>query len=395
MTEDGDSIDRGLVLFFSAPGSYTGEDVVELHAHGGTALLSLLLARCLALGARVANPGEFTQRAFLNGKLDLVQAESVADLIEAATATAVRAAARNLEGVLSTEVERLAQGLKELRALVEAAIDFPDEEGVDLVPEELLGERLSLLQGALDKLRRQAAQGHLLREGLHVVLVGAPNVGKSSLLNRFAGRDVAIVASVPGTTRDALKEALEVRGVPLHLVDTAGLRAAQDEVEALGIERTRRAIGHADLALLVIAPPEAQDALPGLLAELPGQMPHIVVCNKVDLDGSVAGPRAGRAGPEFGVSARTGAGIEALSEHMLELVGWQAGTGEVVLARTRHLDALARVATHLIAGGAEIARRELFAEELRLAQQALGEICGATLPEDLLGEIFGRFCIGK
>ncbi|KAB2844118.1 MAG: tRNA uridine-5-carboxymethylaminomethyl(34) synthesis GTPase MnmE [Burkholderiales bacterium] len=392
---DGAVIDRGLVLFFCAPASFTGEDVLELHAHGGPALLRLLLERCLALGARPARPGEFTERAYLNAKLDLAQAESVADLIQASTTTAVRAAARNLEGALSEEVQALGQALSELRALVEAAIDFPNEEGVELVPEARLATALVDLGARLERLLATAAQGRLLREGLHIVLVGAPNVGKSSLMNRFAGREVAIVTPVPGTTRDALRESLEIDGVPLHLIDTAGLRESADEVEILGMERTRRALGSADLALAVVAPPGGRQELPALLAELPADLPYLVVHNKIDLDGCPAGWREVDGGREISVSAKTGAGIEVLGQAILELGGWRAEGGETMMASARHLDALGRTQVALHAAAGVIGARELFAEELRQAEAALGEIRGKTLPDDLLGLIFQRFCIGK
>ena len=392
---DGEVLDRGLALFFVGPASFTGEDVLELHAHGGPALLRLLLDRCLELGARPARPGEFTQRAFLNGKLDLAQAESVADLIEASTATAVRAAARNLEGALSKEVEELERGLLELRALVEAGIDFPDEEGVDLVPEQRLLQDLHGLEEGLDRLLARARQGLVLREGLHVVLLGAPNVGKSSLLNRFVGREAAIVTPLPGTTRDALRESLEVGGVPLHLVDTAGLRPSADEIEILGMERTRRALAGADLALVVIAPPAGPQDLPGLLKELPQGLPHVVVYNKIDLDGRPAGQSAPGDPPEIGVSAKTGQGIAELSEAILRLGGWHAETGETLMASARHLQALERTRQHLSKARPLVGERELFAEELRYGERALGEILGQALAEDLLEMIFQRFCIGK
>lgn len=393
--EDGAPLDRGLALYFAGPASFTGEDVLELHAHGGPALLRLLLDRCLAAGARLARPGEFTQRAFLNGKLDLAQAESVADLIEAATAAAVRAAARNLEGALSQAVRELDAGLVNLRAELEAAIDFAEEDGVVLVPEERLHAQLAGLFRSCSQLLLRTKQGRLLGDGLNVVLVGAPNVGKSSLFNRIAGRDLAIVTPVPGTTRDALREALALQGVPLHLVDTAGLRESRDEVELLGMERTRRSISHADLALVIVAPPQGVAELPRLLEELPADLPRIIVHNKADLSGEAVGIKKAGPTPELVVSAKTGSGVEVLSELMLDRVGWKPGAEEVLLAHSRHVDALRETAARLEAAQAMSGKRELLAEELRLAHRALGQISGEFLPDDLLGEIFRRFCIGK
>lgn len=392
---DGAALDRGLVLFFPEPGSFTGEDVVELHAHGGPALLKLLVLRCQDLGARLAQPGEFTQRAFLNGKIDLTQAESVADLIGAATSTAVHAAARNMEGALSGAVEQCNHALTELRALVEAGIDFPEEEGVEWVPEADLRMRLVAAREGLAKLLAKVIQGRLLGDGLHIVLVGAPNVGKSSLLNRFAGRDVAIVTPVPGTTRDALRETLEIGGVPLHLVDTAGLRESADEVELLGMDRTRRAIAQADLALVVLAPPLGRSDLSGLLAELPAELPRIMVHNKIDLSKEPAGLWESENTPQVGVSAATGAGIAELERVMLETVGWRAEGSDVLMAHARHVEALRETSAHLARASELLAQREVFAEELRLAHRALGRICGQVVSDELLGEIFGRFCIGK
>lgn len=393
--EEGAVLDRGLVLFFPGPGSFTGEDVIELHAHGGPALLRLLVSRCQVLGARPAQPGEFSQRAFLNGKIDLTQAESIADLIDAASATAVHAAARNMEGAFSRAVERTDQVLTELRALVEAGIDFPEEEGVELVPEAALSSRLAALRDGLAELLAKAKRGRLLGDGLHIVLVGPPNVGKSSLLNRLAGRDVAIVTPVPGTTRDALREALEIGGIPLHLVDTAGLRESADEIEILGMERTRRAIAQADLALMVSAPPFGAGETADLVDELPADLPRIFVHNKIDLSGEPAGLWTGQAPLQLGVSAVTGAGIEALERAILETVGWREEGSEVLMAHARHIEALQETLSYLEKAAVLLAEREIFAEELRLAHRALGRICGQVVSDELLGEIFGRFCIGK
>jgi len=400
-------IDTGVALLFPGPHSYTGETVLELQGHGGPVVLRLVLERCLeagqSLGARIAEPGEFTRRAFVNDRLDLAQAEAVADLIDAGTAAAARGALRSLRGDFSRAADALAAELTELRALTEATLDFPEEEIDFLRSADALG-RLGRAGAALADMRRRARQGALLREGLHVVLVGAPNVGKSSLLNALAGEDVAIVTEHPGTTRDRIERAIEVGGIALNVIDTAGLRATADPVEGVGIERTLAAVQSADLVLELRddrRPGEAQadrqwleQALEQRLA--PGTA-RLSVHNKIDLSGAAPGARGGR----VYLSAKTGAGIEALRSELLRLAGWDAGTsGETAfLARERHLQALARAAGHLdqarehTAAGAT--HLELFAEELRLAADALGEITGAVSSDDLLGQIFGRFCIGK
>ncbi len=404
--EAGESLDTGLALFFPAPHSYTGEAMLELQGHGGPAVMRLLLARCCALGARLAAPGEFTQRAFLNGKLDLAQAEGVADLIDAATATAARAAARSLSGEFSREVRALVDGLIELRMLTEATLDFPDED-IDFVRASDASAKLAALRAELARLAARARQGALLRDGLTVVLVGAPNVGKSSLLNRLAGNDVAIVTPIPGTTRDAVERAIELRGIPLTVVDTAGLRPTDDPIETLGIERTWAAVRQADLALVIVdargeAPPEDADA--AIQAALPAALPRIVVRNKIDLIGRApaveAHPAAGAPSRrEVFLSAKTGAGVDLLQREILERAGAQEDLEGTFLARERHLAALreaearlAAAAHHLVAAPPPL---ELFAEELRGAQSALGAITGEFTADDLLGAIFSRFCIGK
>lgn len=394
-------IDVGLALFFAGPHSYTGEDVLELQGHGGPVVLQLLLARCLeagrSVGMRIAQPGEFTRRAFLNGQLDLAQAEAVADLIDAGTAAAARGAVRSLQGEFSRLARALADELTQLRALTEATLDFPEEE-IDFLRAADAASRLEHAAAALAQVRRRAQQGALLREGLNVALVGAPNVGKSSLLNALAGADVAIVTEHPGTTRDRIERSIDIDGIALHLVDTAGIRETLDPVEQLGIARARAAAAEADVVLQLIddgAPPDAM-ARPDAVAPAPGAS-LLAVHNKIDLTGTAPGLRDGCAY----VSVRTGAGLDALRQELLRRAGWDgAGQGEgVFLARARHLQALDLAADHIAAAqghaGAGAARLELFAEELRLAAQALGDITGAVSSDDLLGEIFGRFCIGK
>lgn len=387
---DGSTLDEGIALHFAAPHSFTGEAVLELQGHGGPAVLDLILQRCLALGARLAEPGEFSRRAFLNGKLDLAQAEAVADLIDAASAEAARSAVRSLAGAFSARVRELVDGLIRLRTLVEATLDFPDEE-IDFLKQADATGQLDALDAALAGVHAQAKQGALLREGFTVVLVGQPNVGKSSLLNRLAGYEAAIVTEIAGTTRDTVREAIQIRGVPLHVVDTAGLRDTEDAVERIGIARTWAAVEKADAALLLV------DAAHGvgkeeaaILARLSG-VKRLTVHNKIDARGEA--PRA--AGDEIWLSAKTGAGIDLLRDKLLEAAGWQAAGEGVFTARARHLDALRRAAAHLAAARAAMIRLELFAEELRLAQAALSEITGEFTADDLLGEIFGSFCIGK
>jgi tRNA modification GTPase len=400
----GGVIDDGLALWFPAPHSYTGEDVLELHGHGGPVVLQLVLARCLeagrAAGLRLAEPGEFTRRAFLNERLDLAQAEAVADLIDAATGAAARSAARSLAGEFSRAVDALVAQLTELRALVEATLDFPEEE-IDFLEKADAAGRLAAVRAALDELLRRARHGAVLREGLHVVLVGAPNVGKSSLLNALAGEEVAIVTPVAGTTRDRIETRIAVDGLPLAIVDTAGLRPTDDAVESIGIARTLDAVARADVVLrLVDATAPADDAavLAQVSARLAPGVPVLTVRNKIDLTGE---PPGDAEGAELRVSARSGAGLESLRRRLVALAGWERADDaeHAFLARARHLDALERAQAHLATAAGHAARRDavldLFAEELRLAQQALGEITGEFSADDLLGVIFGRFCIGK
>ena len=391
----GAAIDDGLALYFPAPHSYTGEEVLELQGHGGPVVMQMLLKRCLELGARLAEPGEFTRRAFLNDKLDLAQAESVADLIEAASDSAARCALRSLRGEFSAAVEALVRQLIELRMLVEATLDFPEEEVDPLDRADAKGRHARLLQ-AIETALAKSRQGSLLRTGLQVVLAGQPNVGKSSLLNRLAGEELAIVTAIPGTTRDSVRQAIQIDGVPLNIVDTAGLRDTQDEVERLGIARTWSEIGKADVVLLLV------DARAGvtkqdleLVARIPQGVKRVFVHNKTDLAGTAARLEQTQAGASIHLSAKTGAGMDFLRAELLAVAGWQQGAEDLFMARERHLVALRRAAEHVAGAGEQFSRPELFAEELRQAQEQLNSITGEFAADDLLGEIFSRFCIGK
>lgn len=394
----GQAIDQGILLYFPAPHSFTGEDVVELQGHGGPVVMRELVVRCRELGARLAEPGEFTRRAFLNDKLDLAQAEAVADLIEASTAQAARSALRSLAGEFSRQIDGLVQQLIELRMLVEATLDFPDEE-IDPLRDTDLVARLERLRTELSALRARARQGSLLRTGLTVVLAGLPNVGKSSLLNRLAGEERAIVTEIAGTTRDALRETIQVEGIPLHIIDTAGLRETDDPVERVGIERSWREIGRADVVLQIVdTRAGVTPADRAVAARLPDGVERIVVENKCDL----ALRSAGRfVDSEHGkqvhlrLSAKTGDGMALLHDELLRVAGWQGHGEDVILARERHLAALAEADRRLALAADELQRLELAAEELRLAQEALAAITGEFSADDLLGVIFSRFCIGK
>lgn len=387
----GEPLDQGIALFFPGPHSYTGEDVLELQGHGGPAVLNLVLQRCLELGARLAEPGEFTRRAYLNDKLDLAQAESVADLIDAASVQAAKSALKSLRGAFSEAIRELVEALIDLRMLVEATLDFPEEE-LDFLEAARAREKLADVRARLAAVLARARQGSLLREGLQVVLVGRPNVGKSSLLNRLAGEEVAIVTPVAGTTRDTLREEIQIDGIPLHIIDTAGLRETTDEVESLGIARTWAAVEKANLVLVVMDAARglaAEDA--AILARLPKDLPVLRVFNKIDLTGDQ--PRL--AGDAVYLSAKTGAGLDLLHDRLLALAGWQQ-TGEgLYMARARHVHALKQAGAHLDAAEVHWDRLELLAEELKLAQNQLSTITGEFTPDDLLGEIFARFCIGK
>ena len=391
---DGSLLDSGLILYFPAPHSFTGEDVLEVHGHGGPVVLQMLLSRCLELGARLAEPGEFTRRAFLNGKLDLAQAEAVADLIDASTRAAAQSAVRSLHGDFSQEIHALLDQLTELRALTEATLDFPEEEVDFLEAADAFG-RLDRLQARLATVLDRAQQGRLLQSGLHVVIAGQPNVGKSSLLNRLAGDELAIVTPVAGTTRDLVRGALQIEGIPLHVIDTAGLRETDDEVERIGIARTWQAIEGADLIILLVdacygvAPADRE-----IIARLPSGPARITVYNKIDLLKQSAGRQEDADGLTVSLSAKSGEGIDLLRRELLRVAGWHPAE-DVFIARERHLRALHETAGQIDQARRQLPQLELFAEELRLAQQSLATITGEFSADDLLGEIFGRFCIGK
>ncbi|HMM54085.1 MAG TPA: tRNA uridine-5-carboxymethylaminomethyl(34) synthesis GTPase MnmE [Candidatus Desulfobacillus sp.] len=392
----GMAIDEGIALFFPAPRSYTGEDVLELQGHGGPVVMQMLLQRCQELGARLAAPGEFTLRAYLNGKLDLAQAEAVADLIEASTAAAARSATRSLSGEFSRAIHDIADRLVALRVRIEASLDFPEEDAGFLEEGGELSCRLAELAERLERMLRGAQRGSILRTGLRVVLVGQPNVGKSSLLNRLAGEERAIVSAVPGTTRDALRETIAIDGIPLQIIDTAGLREAGDEVEQLGIARSWQEIAQADVVLHLL------DARQGMaeddsmiLAKLPHGIERLVVMNKCDLTGHDAGKIATDGKTTLWLSALTGAGIPLLEQELLRVAGGQADSEDVFLARNRHLAAIEAASSRVLTAASRPDRLELCAEELRLAQRALSSITGEFTSDDLLGEIFSGFCIGK
>ena len=397
----GEAIDSGLALYFPAPHSYTGEAVLELHGHGGPAVLAALVARAVELGARRAEPGEFTRRAYLNDKLDLAQAEAVADLIDAGSQAAARAALRSLQGAFSAEVHGLVEGLIELRVWVEAAIDFPEED-IDFLADPALAARVEALRARFDAVTQAARQGRVLRDGLTVVIAGRPNAGKSSLLNALAGHEAAIVTDLPGTTRDVVREQLDLDGLPLQVLDTAGLRVAgegpADVVEAEGIRRTRAEIARADRVLFVVdaATDPAATAYTDERATLPEGVPVTLVFNKVDLPTALEVVVPG-VDAQLRLSARTGEGLAALRAHLQAAIGYSPTDTGAVSARARHLESLTRARAALEAACILLAARrgELVAEELRLAQRALGEITGEFTSDDLLGRIFGSFCIGK
>ncbi len=394
---DGLPVDEGLSLYFPAPYSFTGEHVLELHGHGGPVVMDLLLARVLELGARPARPGEFSERAFLNDKLDLAQAEAIADLIDSSTEQAARAATRSLQGEFSRQIHALVTGLTELRSYVEAAIDFPEEE-IDFLSDGEVQSRLNSVVDQLQQVRAQARQGCLLREGMNLVLAGQPNVGKSSLLNALAGSDTAIVTPIAGTTRDVLREHIQIDGMPLHIIDTAGLRDSSDPIEQEGVRRAWAQIEQADRVLLVL------DARSGFTAadrqvldRLPHRLPHTRVFNKIDLGDGSAGIRQCEAVTEVALSATTGEGLDLLRTHLKQVMGYRESGSGGFSARRRHLDALQRAGDHLDSAQSclDAGSGELLAEELRLARQQLSEITGEFTSDDLLGEIFSSFCIGK
>jgi len=391
----GEPLDAGIALWFPGPDSFTGEDVLELHGHGGPVVMDLLAARAIELGARPARAGEFTERAFHHGKLDLAQAEAIADLIDAGSGQAARAALRTLAGDFSREAEELAAVVVQLRVFVEAAIDFPDED-IELLASEEVRARLADIRTRFARIGRAASAGRALRDGLHVVIAGRPNAGKSSLLNALAGHDAAIVTDIPGTTRDLLRERIHVDGMPIHVVDTAGLRDTADAIEVEGVRRARAEAARADLVLYVV------DAAAGLDAAERESMPAsgavVIVWNKTDLAAAAPAPAAREDAPVVAVSARTGDGLPALRERLKLAAGYQGAEAGVFTARRRHLDALARAESLFALAEARLGERsafELVAEELRLAQRALGEITGEMTSDELVGSIFSQFCIGK
>ncbi|NHB62516.1 tRNA uridine-5-carboxymethylaminomethyl(34) synthesis GTPase MnmE [Photorhabdus sp. RW14-46] len=400
---DGQILDQGIAIYFPGPNSFTGEDVLELQGHGGPVILDLLLKRILTLsGVRIANPGEFSERAFLNDKLDLAQAEAIADLIDASSEQAARSAMNSLQGAFSTQVHQMVEALTHLRIYVEAAIDFPDEE-IDFLSDGKIEAELDEVIVELERVRSQARQGSLLREGMKVVIAGRPNAGKSSLLNALAGREAAIVTDIAGTTRDVLREHIHIDGMPLHIIDTAGLREASDEVERIGIERAWQEIEQADRVLFMVDSTttnavEPVEIWPEFMARLPKSLPITVVRNKTDMTDEETSIAEVSGYSLIRLSARSGEGIDLLRDHLKETMGFSSNTEGGFLARRRHLQALNTAAEHLQQGHEQlvVARSgELLAEELRLAQQALSEITGEFTSDDLLGRIFSSFCIGK
>ncbi|MBQ0723791.1 MAG: tRNA uridine-5-carboxymethylaminomethyl(34) synthesis GTPase MnmE [Cycloclasticus sp.] len=396
--QDGSTIDTGLALYFQSPASYTGEDTLELQGHGGPVVMDMLLRRTVELGARLARAGEFTERAFLNEKLDLTQAEAVADVIDAGTEQAVKSAQRSLQGEFSSHINTLQEAITQIRLYVESAIDFSDED-IDFLASDELAKKQQRVQQLFLQIQRVAKQGSLLREGITVVLAGSPNAGKSSLLNALTERDTAIVTNVPGTTRDTLKEQIQLDGMPLHIIDTAGLRETVDVVEQEGVKRAHKAIQSADRVLLVIDDRERETvSLEQRLIDIPKTIPVTVVFNKIDLTGAPAGLFSDRDVPEINLSIKNATGLDALRNHLKQIVGFEAGDQGVFMARRRHLDALKRADTLYTEGTRQFIEHqagELFAEDLRQVQNALSEITGSMSADDLLGEIFSSFCIGK
>lgn len=390
----GEPIDQGIALYFPAPHSYTGEDVLELQGHGGPAVLQAVLQRCLQLGARLAEPGEFTRRAYLNDKLDLAQAESVADLIEATTQQAARSALRSLQGAFSQAIHEVVAQLIRLRVRIEATLDFPEEDGVIIAELPYIASDLEKIETDLRHIRELAKQGSILREGAQVVLVGPPNVGKSSLLNCLAGEEIALVSEIAGTTRDAIRQTLQIEGVPLHIIDTAGLRDTDDVVERMGIARTQQNIERADIILVLSDCTQSIKMESEVLSRLPPDIPRLFVHNKVDLNPEAEKNQPVGEGNHLFVSAKTRQGIAALQQKLLSMIGWHQESG-VFMARARHLKALEQAQDHLQRAAHQKVQIELMAEELRQAQQALNQITGEFSADDLLGEIFSHFCIGK
>lgn len=402
LDETGDVLDEGIALYFPGPHSFTGEDVLELQGHGGPVLMDRILASATARGARLARPGEFSERAFLNDKLDLAQAEAIADLIESSSEQAARSALQSLQGAFSRVVSGLIEELVQLRVYVEAAIDFPDED-VDFLGDGKVAADLQALLESLDRTVQEAHQGTLLRDGMQVVIAGKPNAGKSSLLNALSGQDTAIVTEIEGTTRDVLREQIQIDGMPLHIIDTAGLRDSADEVERIGIDRAWAEIEKADRVLLLVDSVTTPDTDPatlrtGLPRQLPEGLPVTVLRNKADLSGETPGFTDHDGTPVIRLSAQSGEGVDTLREHLKDCMGYQTAAEGRYMARRRHLDALERARSMVVQGQTQLSEfgaGELLAEDLRQAQDALGEITGAMTPDELLGEIFSSFCIGK
>ncbi|HHF4938107.1 TPA: tRNA uridine-5-carboxymethylaminomethyl(34) synthesis GTPase MnmE [Haemophilus influenzae] len=400
---DGTILDQGIALYFKSPNSFTGEDVLELQGHGGQVVLDLLLKRILQIdGIRLARPGEFSEQAFLNDKLDLAQAEAIADLIDATSEQAVRSALKSLQGEFSKKVNALVDSVIYLRTYVEASIDFPDEE-IDFLADGKIEANLRGIINQLEDVRSEAKQGSILREGMKVVIAGRPNAGKSSLLNALAGHEAAIVTDIAGTTRDVLREHIHIDGMPLHIIDTAGLRDATDEVERIGISRAWTEIEQADRIILMLdsSDPESADlskVRSEFLAKLPSTLPVTIVRNKIDLNGEQASESEQGGYQIISLSAQTHDGVQLLREHLKQAMGFQTGMEGGFLARRRHLDALDKAAEHLQIGLVQLTKfhaGELLAEELRLVQSYLSEITGQFTSDDLLGNIFSSFCIGK
>lgn len=401
--EDGTTLDQGIALFFQSPNSFTGEDVLELQGHGGQVVLDLLLKRILRVnGVRLARPGEFSEQAFLNDKLDLAQAEAIADLIDASSEQAARSALKSLQGEFSNKVNQLTDGVIYLRTYVEAAIDFPDEE-IDFLADGKIEGHLNEIIAQLERVRSEAKQGSILREGMKVVIAGRPNAGKSSLLNALAGREAAIVTDIAGTTRDVLREHIHIDGMPLHIIDTAGLRDATDEVERIGITRAWNEIEQADRVLLMLDGSDPDSQQPAkvrseFLAKLPPHIPVTIIRNKTDLTGEGEGISQENGFTVIRLSAQTRQGMDLLREHLKQSMGYQTGTEGGFLARRRHLEALEKAAYHLRQGHVQLTEfhaGELLAEELRMVQSHLSEITGQFTSDDLLSNIFSSFCIGK
>jgi tRNA modification GTPase len=401
LADDGSTIDQGLVLFFESPNSFTGEHVLELQGHGGPVVMSMILSRCVQLGARIARPGEFSERAFLNDKIDLSQAEAIADLIDSASGAAAKSAVRSLQGEFSSRIHELTENVVRLRMYVEAAIDFPEEE-IDFLSDDRVSDMLNNILEEFETITKTATQGALLREGVSLVLAGRPNAGKSSLINLLTGKELSIVTHIPGTTRDVIEDYIHLDGLPLRLIDTAGLRETSDEIEIEGVKRALGEIEKADRLLLLIDieanKGDLLSAVEALQAEVPAEIPVTVVLNKVDLNPNWHQEIANCPRNWIPVSAKTGSGIDSLRSHLKEALGYQVPEEGAFIARSRHVDALARAEESVRVGQQRLVIEqagELLAEELKRCQQALGEITGEVTSDDLLGRIFSSFCIGK